>query len=289
MSTNNNYEFIFSPLLRRLVPLFSENGQNALKSYVRTWLRQYQLNSVFHGGTLTEHLQHFSIQLHIDTNHVVNSSNAYFANLQNRDLAYSHVQAVYAFLNTPSDQVPETLDSTLLSSPLKDFQSGGSCFITVGTGTDTTYSCFGSWESKPDSTTVSESLLTRVEYACKTMRTHSWGSHPPVSSETFQTFFGTSTPFFITITLIEPKQYWTKASENYQELKPNMGHVWFNTEHKNNGVTFIPSVWKNMTNKDGSYNKQRYLTALQQKQGNSRNMSLYQYNAISWTRTFDSN
>lgn len=215
----------------------------------------------------------------------------FFDCLQSHTLAYAHIQALHQYLNTLPHEVPPDIATGLFWSPLHSYVEGGSCFVTVSTPksesdfTLQTYACFGDWE--PSSThTKLPTLMSRLVSACHSLRTNRWGGNESVSALTFETLPPNS-PYSISITLIEPKSFWKPAPPQIDDCEPNRGYVWYNPRSRNNGVTFIPSVWQSMLTPSGRYDKTQFFTSLQKKQGRiNAGLELYQYNSIEWKFTF---
>ena len=155
----------------------------------------------------------------------------------------------------------------LIWSPIRLMK--GSVFVTISDQNNNTYSCFGSWENNKNS------LFDCLIDATKSVIKYRWGNNSPVTP----TNNILNTNYYISITLISPKSTWTKV-ENINNAPEKIGYVYFNNNTNKVGMTYLPSVWKLLTNKkdffDGIYNKQgsNYPSKL--------GWELNRYNSISW-------
>ena len=204
----------------------------------------------------------------------VECKSSFFRGLDSKLLAYSHLQAVIHRLFQSMSSTDSVVEG-LFWSPLLNIV--GSCFVTVDVKRNTsslfeTYSCFGSWEQakgKPSS------LLHAIQSACNSVRQNNWGNHASVSLQALKKFGAKQ--YKVSITLIEPKQHWSDVSQSNQ-LNTRVGHVYYNSKDRTNGVTFIPSVWDKMQSSSD------YKASIKSKQGPSHAAyKLHSYNSISWS------
>ena len=132
---------------------------------------------------------------------------------------------------------------------------------------------FGSWE------TDNKILLNNIRKACSIVKTASWNSNIPVDKNTIQNILHSN--YSISITLIPPITFWNKIDfRKKNQLPINRGYVYYNKSKNTVGMTYLPSVWKQLNNRND------FFEGLCKKHTNVYNKSsgfkLYYYDSISW-------
>lgn len=186
--------------------------------------------------------------------------------LMSKLLAYSHLEWVRDYFKFSNK-------SGLYWSPLVNMS--GSAFITINDQNEQCYACFGSWEKN------GSSLLNAIKKATHTVNTSSWNDHQPVNQLVLDQVLYSY--FSITITLIAPIKTWFQV-EHIQDVQKNRGYVYYHQTKHQVGMTYLPSVWQNLSNRN------EFLSGLAEKQTlvypNQQNWQLYGYDALSWTRHY---
>ena len=197
---------------------------------------------------------------------VIPNTNDWFSRLNSKLLSFSHLKWIENYLNSDIN-----MNEGLLWSPLNSIF--GSSFITINDQNGNTYSCFGSWE------TDNKILLNNIRKACSIVKTASWNSNIPVDKNTIQNILHSN--YSISITLIPPITFWNKIDfRKKNQLPINRGYVYYNKSKNTVGMTYLPSVWKQLNNRND------FFEGLCKKHTNVYNKSsgfkLYYYDSISW-------
>ena len=155
-------------------------------------------------------------------------------------------------------------------SPLSDMK--GSCFVTVykkDNNYKATYSCFGSWENDTNN------LLKCVKNATETVSESRWAkANPPVNKDVLNKLKN----YKLNVTLIEPISKWKQIS--FEQIQKGRGYVFYNKNTKKVGMTYLPSVWDTLPD------KQEFKKGLEEKHqnvyANSQGFELYEYESLTW-------
>ena len=194
---------------------------------------------------------------------VQKSSLNWFSRLNSKLLAYAHLGFVDDCLQN------NISNNGLFWSPLNNIS--GSCFVTINDKKDATYSCFGSW-NKPN-------LLENMIEATENVKTSRWHSHEPVNKTVLINKL--ENKYSIDITLIEPQEQWARIEKINESLLENRGYVYCHKLSKKVGMTFLPSVWKEIPNKSSFFEnletKHRGVYP-----SNFEDWDLYCYESLTW-------
>ena len=91
--------------------------------------------------------------------------------------------------------------------------------------------------------------------------------------------------YSISITLIPPIKDWNKIDlKNINLLPTNRGYVYYNQSSNTVGMTYLPSVWKQLNNRDKFF--QGLLNKHTTVYNKSSGFKLYYYDSISWSLDF---
>ena len=203
----------------------------------------------------------------------IKKSHNWFSSLNSKMLAYSHLGWVKDCLLSSNNTFAD--NNGLFWSRLNNMV--GSCFLTVYRENKDTYSCFGSWEEQLSS------LLDNIINATKTVKRVSWGANKPVNKQVLN--IDLKGKYSLSLSLIEPRKKWKLVLDiNNPRIKTNRGYVYCHRKTKKIGMTFLPSVWDNISTKKDFFEKlkQKHEGNYPKNPNNPNEWELYCYESISW-------
>ncbi len=190
----------------------------------------------------------------------------WFNKLNSKVLSYSHLNFVNQYLLSDL-KYPGKLNWTPLNGIV------GSSFITISNEKDITYSCFGSWETNKDN------IIDNIRNAAYIVKNYSWNSNQPASAVNINKYLNNN--YFLSITLIAPINTWKIVNLDKLSFYPkDRGYVFYNKKINKVGMTYLPSVWELITNKDEFFEG---LSLKHQKVYQTQpEYKLYYYESITW-------